>query len=268
VSDALLCTGCLDQLRVELRAVPWLVEQLTITLTRQARVGRRVGPRPTERAMPYHHGASVDLEALRDSLHVWCHTIATTRGISVDAEHDAVDLSRWLLRWAGEAAQHPNVGVLHGDILALTRAARRTIDLAPELRFVGPCDGHGATHTPSDPGGCGQDLYVTAFSRHAACSTDGCHAAYPIEARRVWLLEQAEDQLMTPVELSRLLLWIAGLTVTRQTITLWGARGAVTQYLPHARDPRATLRYRVGEIMDKAEVLTAQRLARHAHGAA
>jgi len=33
VSDALLSGGCLDQLRTELRAVPWLVEQLTITLT-------------------------------------------------------------------------------------------------------------------------------------------------------------------------------------------------------------------------------------------
>ena len=92
-SDAFLCHGCLDALKVELRAIPWLVEQLEVTLTRQARVGRRNGPRSTERPLPFHVNAAVDLETLRDGLGMWATTVAEVRALRVDAVGSVTCLS-------------------------------------------------------------------------------------------------------------------------------------------------------------------------------
>lgn len=263
--DATICPGCADQAAVHLRLVPWLVEQLTITLTRQSRMGERNGPRGAETAVPFDHRASVDLETLAAGLARWAGAIAAHRGITVDVPvrqvtlcdgaaasvaipPTAVDLSRWLLRWNGAAAQHPDAGEYVDDLTAMVRAAERTVDRAPDLRYVGPCDD------------CGQDLYVGAYAPTVTCGTPGCDAVYPTEERRAWLREQAEDQLRTAAQLSRELPWIAGVTINRKLINLWSSRGRITAYLPHPDNPTAP-RFRVGEVIDRAQANVTERLA-------
>lgn len=265
-SDAWLCRGCIDQLTAELRQIPWLAEQLEVTLTRQARVGTRNGPRSSERPLVFHWGASVDLETMRDGLSTWATTIAQQRGIQVDAAREPAPLANWLIRWAGEAAQHPDAAELHGDVLAMTRAARRTIDLAPDLRFVGPCDGHRAVQP--DTVGCGEDLYAGMNSFTVRCATEGCTAEYNIEGRRAWLLEQAVDQLRTARQLAYELPWIAGVVVNVKTLGMWATRDKITRYLPHAKDPRQATRFRVGEVIELARAMAEDNAARSANGAA
>lgn len=260
VSDARLCRGCIDQLNGELRQVPWLVEQLTITLTRQARVGTRNGRRGTETPLVFHLAASVDLETMRDGLHMWAQAVATQRGVTVDATHTPDAYAAWLLRWSGEVAQHAAADELLGDVLSMTKAARRTIDLAPELRYVGPCDGHRAII--DDTIGCGKDLYASLNAFTVTCHTDGCTAEYNIETRRIWLLEQAIDQLRTTTQLSRELPWIAGITINAKLIGMWAARGKLTAYLPHARDARKASRYRVGEVIEVARAMAQDQATR------
>jgi hypothetical protein len=253
-SGAWLCRSCTDQLVTELRQVPGLVRELTITLTRQARVGGRNGPRSSERPLVFHWGASVDLESLRDGLAMWCSTIAEQRGIQVDADRTPTDLARWLTRWVGEAAQHPDAAELHGDVLALTRAARKTIDLAPQLRYVGPCDGHRASVQPAAHNGCQLDLYVWPSATVAICATEGCGAEYLLEHRRGWLLEQAYDRLLTAAEMSRAIReLVPGQEITPNRISQWAARGRLTKYLPHPRDPHHRVRFRVQDVIEAAQ---------------
>jgi hypothetical protein len=250
-TDVALCRSCLDDLLRELRSVPWLVRQLTITLTRQARTGERNGPRSAERPLPYHHAASVDLESLRDGLGSWALEIATRRGVALDVDPMPQALSRWLLMWPSELASHPDAGELHGDVIALTKAARRTIDRHPDMRYLGPCDR------------CSTDLYAPAFVAVAKCPGENCDATYDIADRRAWLLEQAADQLRTARQLAYELPWIAGITITAERIGMWAVRGRITTYEPHPRDPKGreagTKRFRVGEVID-----TARRLAMEA----
>ena len=252
-NDANLCVSCLDALKAELRAVPWLVEQLEVTLTRQARVGQRNGPRSAEHPLPFHVNAAVDLETLRDGLGMWATTVAEQRQIQVDAV-GSVALASWLLRWAGEVAQHPDAAELHGDILAMTAAARRTIDLPAERRYVGPCDE------------CGRDLYCSALAKVVRCQTEGCEFEAPVEERRTWLLEAAVDQLRTAAELSRELPWIGGVTIDRKLINQWASRGlggvVLTPYGPHPRDPYGRTRYRLGEVLGFARRAIEARPAR------
>lgn len=260
--DVNLCPGCLDVLRTELRAVSWIVPELEVTLTRQARIGDRNGPRSTEQPLPFDLNASVDLESLRDGLAMWAREIATRRSVEFDAAQDPVAVAQWLLRWPSEMAGHPDAGELHGDVVALTKAARRTIDRHPERRYLGPCDRED----------CPGELYAPVHAREVACRAElddgsSCTAVYDIASRRAWLLEQAADQLRSARQLASELPWIAGISVTRERIGMWGTRGRLTKYLPHPKDPDQATRYRVGEVIEVARAMAVERQAK-ASGAA
>lgn len=259
--DAFLCVGCLADLNAELRQIPWLVRELTITLTRQARVTERSGPRSTETPLVFHLGASVDLESLQAGLTMWSHTVALHRGVTVDATGTSQELARWLLRYPTAIVAHPDAGELHGDLISLTEAARRTIDLAPKMRYVGPCED------------CDQDLYVPAFDtgrlpNTVICRTLDCGAEYPIAERRAWLLEQAYDRLLTAAEMSRCLGELfPGRPINPPVIRQWASRGIrvtgldqpvkLAKHLPHHADRWHRPRYHVAEVVQIVRFLMA-----------
>lgn len=261
-TELMLCNGCLDALKAELRAIPDLVAQLEVTLTRQARIGERNGPRSTETPLPYHAGASVDLETITTTLAMWCRTIAQKRGVRLDADIQPVELSRWLLRYPTEAAQLEDAHELVENIHAMTKAARRTIDLAPDRRFLGPCDD------------CGEDLYIWTtpgrLPETVHCANEECSFSARVEERRGFLLERAYNQLLTAAEMSRAIgELVPGQTraITANVISQWAARGlsttegrkTLTKYLPHPKDPHKRARFLVEEVIAFA------RLAMGAH---
>lgn len=256
--DATICPGCTQQAAGYLRQIPWLTEQLVITLTRQSRMGDRNGPRSTETPVYFDLRASVDLETFGLDLARWADTVAEHRGISVDADPTPAALSRWLLRWNGAAAQHPDAADYVSDIAAMVRAAERTIDRAPDLHCLGQCD----------VDGCVAWLYVPMHATIAYCPAPDCDAEYRVEDRRAWLLEQLVDQLRTAAQLSRELPWIAGIVIDRKRINRWSSDGRITRYLPHPDDPKAT-RFRIGEVIDLARAEAVETSAkRTASGAA
>lgn len=252
-TDTALCRGCLDVLLSELRSVDWLTAQLTITLTRQARVGERNGPRSADRPLPFHHGASVDLESLQDGLLTWAKSVADRRGASCDTLADPPDLAKWLLLYPSELASHPEAAELHGDICSLTKAARRTIDRNPDLRYLGPCDE------------CTEDLYVRDFGgrlpAEVSCKasvtdetgeTKPCGTTYKMEERRLWLLEQAYNRLLTAAEMSRALPALLGKPISANLIAKWAGRHRITRYPAHPQDPHRRPRYLVEEVIKMA----------------
>lgn len=242
--DARLCSGCLDALKVELRAllphwenrarwdmasgprrelVPGLIAELDTTLTRQARIGERNGPRSTETPLPYHAAASVDLETIQTTLAMWCLDIVTKRGIKPPPAWDSVELAKWLLRYPTEAAQLEDAAELFENIHAMTKAARRTIDLAPDRRFLGPCDE------------CGSELYIwctpNRIPETVHCATEECSFSARVEERRGYLLEKAGNQLLTAAEMSRAIVeLVPGQTrkISANTISQWASRGLST----------------------------------------
>jgi hypothetical protein len=247
-TDALICQSCLEELKTELRQVPWLVEQLGITLTRQARVGERNGPRSSETPLPYHVGASDELDVLRDTLWMWARAVAEQRGIDLPEVKDSVELGQWMLRHPHDIAQHVDVGELHGDVLAILKTIRRTIDLGPNRFFLGPCDN------------CGADLYVWAragaerLPSYARCATEGCGAEYDMAERRAWLLEAAYDRLLTAAEMSRAIraLLPGDKEISSDLIRQWAHRGRIVKYLHHPHDLKRQPRYRVEDVVQMA----------------
>lgn len=257
--DAVICPSCTGQAAALLRQVPWLVEQLTVTLTRQARMGDRNGPRSTETPVYFDQRASVDLETFRLDLARWATAVAEHRGITVDADSTPAGLSRWLLRWNGAAAQHPDAGDYLTELTAMIRAAERTIDRAPDMRCLGPCD----------VDGCVAWLYVPVHADIAYCPSPDCDAQYRVEDRRAWLLEQTVDRLMTAAEIAQDLPWIAGTKIDRKLINKWSSRDKITRYDPHPTDKRHAPRFRVGEVIDRIRADATEAAAKHAaNGAA
>lgn len=255
--DARICPGCTDQLANLLKQVPSLHAQLHITLTRQARMGDRGGARSTDTPVVFEQRASVDLETMRTDLSRWAHGIAAHRGITVDqptrtvalidgttatiaGPPDVVELARWLLRWVGAAAQHPDAAEFLDELRAMVQAAERTIDRAPDLHCLGPCD----------VDGCPAWLYVPLHAQVARCPSPDCDAEYDVAERRAWLLEQTVDRLMTAAEIARDLPWIAGLRIDRKLINKWAGRDRIRRYDPHPADPHAAPRFRVGEVLE------------------
>jgi hypothetical protein len=182
---------------------------------------------------------------------MWATAVAEQRGIDVDEERQAEPLARWLLRWQGAVAQLPDAGELHGDILAMTKGARRTIDLAPDRRFLGPCDL------------CSEDLYVWARPGHLPalvhCANEDCDFSTSVQERRAWLLEAAYDRLLTAAEMSRALRELVpgqSKPISANLISQWASRGLrgqkLTPYLPHAKDPYQRTRFRVEEVIQFA----------------
>ena len=253
--DVNLCGGCVDTIRAELRSVPWLAARLEVPLTRQTASGQRNGSPSANRPLPFDWSASVDLEALRDTLAVWARDIAARRHVTLDAPHTPTGYARWLLRWPTEIALHPDAGMFHSELVGLTRACRRTIDRHPDMMFLGPCDE------------CAADLYAPINAVAVTCrgehdDTTPCGAVFDIPSRRVWLLEQAQDQLRTARQLSAELPWIAGVTVTAKLIGMWSVRGKITPFLPHPQDPDRAARFRVGEVIDRAREMAVDRQSR------
>lgn len=77
VSDnATLCIACTAEVEHALAETPALVTELELTLSRQAASGQRVGPRGSEKPLPYDTGASDALSALRVALVGWVRVLA------------------------------------------------------------------------------------------------------------------------------------------------------------------------------------------------
>lgn len=237
-----LCPDCRRTLVNDLEALPSILDDLETTVCRQDRFGdssRRPGD---ERPLPFRVFA---LEARRDvcatvvqwGFHVWARTgrLAPPRFWFKPEK-----VAGWLTTAISDVDSDPLAGTLADEIGWARVLGQRATDRPAELKYGGPCDE------------CGSDLYAHADAPEVECRA--CNAAYRLETRRTWLLQQAEAHLLTATEMSRAL---PGLLpkdkrgeqppLTAAMIRSWAHRGRIMQHPPHPRKPNDPL-YRVGDV--------------------
>lgn len=127
-------------LRDELASVPNLVEDLLVTITRQARIqkvglGKPRRQRPESR-VPFHLGASQASEALRNCLSTWVRLVCEERGIQYREAADTLSLARWLRKHVTALALTQGAEEAYSDIKAALDECRRQIDLPDEDEIV------------------------------------------------------------------------------------------------------------------------------------
>lgn len=252
--DGTICRACLADLERALGDAPWAAAQLTISYSRQSRIGSGDGGRRSaDTPMPYDARSSKLATDLRTTLARWAGTIAqqvgeslegpmcdrpcrhrsckTVRGSRTPSGRTA-DLARWMLCHLELIRRHQAAGRIADDITRLIEAAERCIDRPADLAYSGPCDE------------CDLDLYGRLGASLVRCR--GCGAQYDVTERREWLLAAAEDTLAHAALIARALSRL-GTNIQANRLYVWANRG---QILAHGTDTHGRPLYRIGDVLD------------------
>ena len=204
--DGNLCRTHTGALLADLRAVPALLPELEVTLTRQDKLLLFNDRKSTaETPLQWNENAAQVGWELAVTLQVWAEDIAEQdederdRLADVDPR-DLPALCAWLKRSIDTIRRHPHAGTLHDEINNAVRRASRAID-HPAIRsrfWVGPCP------EIVDGGNCDGDVWTylasseneLSYMRCLACeakwdSSRWLRVGPRIEARRQQLLPRA-----------------------------------------------------------------------------
>lgn len=252
--QAVICGPCGDDLKAALasiaayRGLGW---DLDLTLSRQARIGDKDGPRSAEHAIPYDARAGHAAAELKNTLATWARVLAGEQGPPPHGpscrrcDHGSCKAIRWhdlpadtltaIAAWLAARAQrfrhHPAGAEAREDITGSVHRARRAVDRAPDLLYAGPCDG------------CGEALYTRPGRPTVTCRT--CELDYDSAARRDWLLRSLDDYLANSQQAARLVGYL-GITVPDSTIRWYAMKQRI---LAHGLDQDGRPLYRLGDIV-------------------
>ena len=250
-----LCSTCRDYLRADLKNLPGLLADLQITIARLDRVNaEQPGVRASgEAPLPLRIGPMEARRDLTETLRIWVWHVAVRSGVRITKTWlNPENLAGWLTTRIEHVDSDPLAGTLSDEIGSAVVRGWRTVDKPSERRYAGPCDS------------CEMDLYAHPHADEITCD---CGATYRVDARRDWLLDQAEDHLLTATEMSRALPGLLPLdpkgrqpVLTAAMIRGWAHRGRLTQHPPHPSQPLAPT-YRVGDVLDLVDTLHNQPLA-------
>lgn len=240
---AQLCTRCTYELAKALRSVPGLLEDLMVSLTRQDRLTGGGGHRGAHDAAPLPRLDIPDaVHELGNALTTWARVVAEGHRMRVDVRGPA--LAAWTAKlprrvdpariklgpltslelaacWLAEHVQliraHPAARQAHSEITGAITKARSKVDRRAPLAYRGQC------------WEC--DAELRAAPRAAIVTCPSCGERHNGPKLRAWLLDQAEDHLVTAAELSAALTALSEKSVAVGTIHSWRSRG---QLAPHA----------------------------------
>jgi hypothetical protein len=212
--EGILCSDCCAAFETMLAAVPELVDQLNVAVSKQARVGSGVGGKgglARERS-PINWGAVAVRDALLVEVVLWGDDINAVR-------------------------RHPDAGKIVARFGRVVKDAYRVIDRMQERQYLGTClyEEDGAT--------CHAELWARIDAAHVKCSQ--CEQVHPVAERRAWLLAKAEPIVVTVREAARYLADMGSIEVSEKTIRTWVTRRQVL-LRPGLSDQR---QFELGELL-------------------
>ena len=254
--NGFVCGECVHLLDTDLRAVPDLLGELDITISRQDHLGGDGSfSRTTEIPLPLRLNPMEVKRDLVATMFTWAAHLALERGHlpGLIATESSAAWSNYLIERLPDVVLNPSAGQICNEIGYIVKVGRRAVDRPLQLRYAGPCDL------------CGVDLYAHAWADDIKC--EGCTHVYAVDARREWLLDQAELHLLTATEMSRALPGLLARDsrgrqpmLTAAMIRGWAFRGRLFRYPPLPARPNEPL-YRVGDVLDLVNDLQKQDLA-------
>lgn len=223
------CDHCGDQLARALGDVPWLDEQLEVTITRQQGIdyrrlgGSKGGKKDAERPLPGNWTASEARTHLRALLVLWARLCFEEDVRSSDPRDGLPDdnlpaISRWLLWRVDGLLLHEAGWDAVDEITSAVAHCHRLIDKHPERQYLGPCSACTEGRLYARPGG-----------KLAVC--ESCDTSADAEQVRTRLLEELDDRLCTAAEIARLSTYLglrSGRDQVRNRINQWHTRGRIS----------------------------------------
>jgi hypothetical protein len=253
----LLCASETERLERDLGDVAAIVAELDTALSKQARIGNAGGPSGLARERtPINVGAMNVADDLQNTLTTWARDISESSGwVWVASKQPPSQQSaNVLLHHIDVIRRHPAVEELVDEITDAIAQARRVVDRPADRTYFGPC----YAETPDDQGRavtCLEEIWAKPTASHAACKV--CGVTHEVEERREWLMDKAEDMIVTPREASRYIGEIGHLTVGHQRIRNYLDRKRILAR-PSAD---GVLRLRLGDLLDVLREDAAKRSA-------
>lgn len=245
--DAYLCRTHTDDLARDLGAVPDLVAELDITLTRQARVtSERHGGRSAERPLPLNVHASEKASILNSTINAWAldtSRLAEDERDQLAGNHytDTAAVAAWLARNLHTLRMHAEAGQAHDELTNAIREARRAVDRPLDYMPLGECGNDDELDPP-----CKAILYGHPERHYATCRD--CGARHRIETRLEWMLDHLRGRLVTIPEAVGIA-YLAGKRTTEDKLRLMASRGRFLAV--GSSDGKPT--YRMSEVLKALE---------------
>lgn len=214
---AYVCDDDLTRLDRALGEMPWIIEELGVTMTKQ-KSPVYDATRSTERALPLHIGAleaSTKLNATLNHWVIWCiqNKIRHQAPTNHRPQLGAIPASRWLHWRIDGLAFHPEGHAAVTDITEAAHRAKRIIDNPPEQRYAGPCE-------------CGRDIYHRPGATTVTCKE--CGNGYDVGELYEWMRAGVMGRLVTAKEGAGLL-GKFNLPTALSTIYAWQKSGRIME---------------------------------------
>lgn len=231
----LLCSDCCTAVETMLAAVPALVEQLDIAISKQVKLmgaGSRMRTPDTE-----DDGNDAGLAHTRSPINFGI--VAVRDALLIEAAYIGQDIN-WL-------RPHPQGAELVRDFGRAVKAAYRAIDRAREREYLGVC------YHEEDGQVCYAELWAKAKAAKVKCLH--CQHVHDVADRRDWLLDHAENMIFTPREAAQYVGDIGGMPVGHQRIRNYLDRGRIVE----RPSPDGVKRLRLGDLLDVLRADAARR---------
>ena len=218
-----LCRTHTDELARDLTTIPDLVNELEVTITRQARItSERHGGRSAEHPLPWNLHASEKASDLNTTINAWALDTSRLGEDERDqlAEHhhsDTTAVTAWLTRNLHTLRHHQEAGQAYDELTNAIREARRAVDRPLDYMPLGKCASDIDRDTP-----CEATLYGHPERQYASCRD--CGARHRITDRLEWMLDHLRSQLVTIPEAVGIA-YLAGKRTTEDKLRLMASRG-------------------------------------------
>lgn len=265
LGSATLCRACSADLHAHLVALPALIGELEVHLSRQSRVA---APNPTTGAalgardgqpLPYDVAASDLLGGLRAFALSWVFTLRTPGTGASFGPYTPREALGALLSVEAVARAHPDAAELLEQARRAHARALLVIDHPVHLVWLGPC---GATLRDEHHVVVGEcEGVVRAGVGEAVAACRACGAQHDALERRRWLLEAAAENHLNVTQLGRQLA-AYGLARSPATVERTVRRLVADDRLhPVGTDERGASTYRLGDVLDALSSRRAYRRA-------
>jgi hypothetical protein len=238
-SEGLLCHDDTSRLERELGDVAAIVGELDITLSKQARIGVAGAPGLARERTPINVGAMQAADNLGNVLTTWARDVG--RRDDIWARNSASVASSYVLLGNIDAIRrHAAVAELVDEISDAIHQARRAVDRPADRVYLGQC----LMETPDDEGRqvtCLNELYARPQAREVQCKV--CGVEHEVGERRAWLLQRAQDIILSVKDASLMIGEIGGIKVSQASIRGYLHRGKL------AYRPGVTNGIRLGDLL-------------------
>lgn len=227
-AQGLLDDACTAAFETMLAAVPQLVDQLNVAISKQSRLGSAGKGGLARERSPINFGVLAVRDALLVEVALWGDDVAAVR-------------------------RHPQAAEIVSGFGRVVKDAYRAIDRTQERVYLGTClyEEDGAT--------CHAEIWAREGAHQVTCTQ--CGITHGVAERRDGLLERAGHLIVTVKQASEYVGEFGGMAVNQKTIRTWIDREQLPVHPGRTEERHIRLGDLLALLLDKAEAKAARTAA-------